>query len=169
MWCYEMLTSISVLCLVTGSVLTSISVLCLVTGSAIATLMRLGSYGSIQVQWMSGFQSNDLIRDFAIGSITPSSGTASMAHGQDTIQLTLQVSCKLLLLLSDNTAPAVWWQLGNLFMHDCFYHCMQKYWSSSVLNWHARLEVEDRSYVGSGQLTSLDILDMDTNGWTVCY
>src|SRR6218665_1737991 len=102
-----MLTSISVLCLVTGSMLTSISVLCLVTGSAIATLMRLGSYGSIQVQWMSGFQSNDLIRDFAIGSITPSSGTASMAHGQDTIQLTLQVSCKLLLLLSDNTAPAV--------------------------------------------------------------
>ncbi|CAH1797156.1 unnamed protein product [Owenia fusiformis] len=65
------------------------------TGLVELTVERLGSYGSVDVSWVTGYPGNERPLGFTTGALTPDSGTVSLDHGEEsksfTVQLTPQV------------------------------------------------------------------------------
>ncbi|XP_041376199.1 adhesion G-protein coupled receptor V1-like [Gigantopelta aegis] len=57
-------------------------------------LIRFGTYGSINVDWISGVEDTKLPSGVRNGIITPTLGTVSMPHGVETKQFTVQVNPK---------------------------------------------------------------------------
>ena len=63
-------------------------------------LYRLGSYGTIQVDWLSGFLTHSEGQGYQRGIITPDSGTEIMQNGVEEIIFNIQVSVSLLVFKS---------------------------------------------------------------------
>ncbi|GFO43286.1 G-protein coupled receptor 98, partial [Plakobranchus ocellatus] len=55
------------------------------------TLTRAGTFGSLTVDWISGYAAANRPAGVENGEITPALGTVGMAHGQEEMTLTVQV------------------------------------------------------------------------------
>ena len=67
-------------------------VIILVTKSSVITLHRWGTYGSVDVDWSSGYPTGRLPPGFTSGMVTPRSGMVTMIHGQENKTFTLKVT-----------------------------------------------------------------------------
>ncbi|CAG5132469.1 unnamed protein product, partial [Candidula unifasciata] len=56
------------------------------------SLMRVGTYGSLVVDWVGGYSSADQPPNVTNGIISPTFGSVNMAHGQETANVTVQLS-----------------------------------------------------------------------------
>ena len=54
-------------------------------------LYRLGSYGTVHVDWQTGFLSSVDDQGYSVGSILPDRGTDSIQHGRMEIHFNVQV------------------------------------------------------------------------------
>ncbi|KAI3372466.1 hypothetical protein L3Q82_022949 [Scortum barcoo] len=54
------------------------------TGTCEAKVTRVGLFGDIRVQWKAGYPSGQALSGLGLGSITPSSGSLTLAHGERT-------------------------------------------------------------------------------------
>ena len=61
------------------------------TSTCTLTVRRRGTYGTIDVQWQSGFINNLPPDGFVSGAITPASGTLTIANGVEEKNFTVQV------------------------------------------------------------------------------
>ncbi|XP_026199339.1 adhesion G-protein coupled receptor V1 [Anabas testudineus] len=59
------------------------------TGTCEAKVTRTGLFGDIRVQWKAGYPSGQALPGFRTGTITPSSGSLTLAHGERTKAITL--------------------------------------------------------------------------------
>ena len=55
------------------------------------TVGRLGSYGTVEVDWLVGFPSADAPLGFLRGALSPEAGTLRMANGVDSQLFMVQV------------------------------------------------------------------------------
>ncbi|XP_047184912.1 adhesion G-protein coupled receptor V1 [Scophthalmus maximus] len=69
------------------------------TGACEATVTRTGLFGDIRVQWEAGYPSGEALPGFRTGPITPSSGSLTLAHGEQTKAISLTA-------VADAFAPA---------------------------------------------------------------
>uniref|UniRef100_A0A8D3DRH1 Adhesion G-protein coupled receptor V1 n=1 Tax=Scophthalmus maximus TaxID=52904 RepID=A0A8D3DRH1_SCOMX len=69
------------------------------TGTCEATVTRTGLFGDIRVQWEAGYPSGEALPGFRTGPITPSSGSLTLAHGEQTKAISLTA-------VADAFAPA---------------------------------------------------------------
>ncbi|XP_030633613.1 adhesion G-protein coupled receptor V1 [Chanos chanos] len=67
----------------------ALQVLNVVSGECQAVLSRTGLFGNVTVEWRAGFPPGQDPPGYQTGTITPSSGTVRLAHGQRSAVLTL--------------------------------------------------------------------------------
>uniref|UniRef100_UPI0037E7935A adhesion G-protein coupled receptor V1 n=1 Tax=Semicossyphus pulcher TaxID=241346 RepID=UPI0037E7935A len=60
------------------------------TGTCEARVTRTGLFGDVRVQWSAGYPSGQAPTGFRVGSISPSSGSLTLAHGERTKVISLR-------------------------------------------------------------------------------
>ena len=71
-------------------------------------MQRVGTYGTVNVSWTSGFPGGKVLAGFTEGKILPPSGTIALAHGIEERNFTVEVSLRNQSIeLLNNNVPVV--------------------------------------------------------------